>query len=449
MFDQANEPSFRLDVAGLSDPFEVLAFTGSEALSEPFAFEIDVLIDDPQLDLADLLYRSAFLCFGASGEGVHGQLQSLVQHEHGHGSRLCRIRLGPKLGCLELRISQRIFSGCSVPQIIEQVLREHGIIGAQRRFELHGDYPVRTFCTQYRESDLQLLQRLCAQARIHYFFEHGPDRHCLVFGDDPTQLPLAGTVLYRDEPDSHNVSPGVRHWQFQETLQSAPSDARPAHSAEGCSHLAALRSGYWLRLAGHPFAECNRHWLLTRIEHSADPSLDRPYANRLFATLQLPSCLPATLPTRLRMHSLQRAWVVTVDEPQPDCFRPVAVQFDWLYQGEGAAPSHCWLPLAPALVDAPLVALSEGVEVVVSFFEGDPDQPMISGVLQPSVAGADIRDEPPLPDRLVSQGLQQLLTSGEPLLLLCLIPGGGSFSHCAQAVCSCRLVTKLEQSGAT
>ncbi len=45
MFDPVNEPSFRLDVAGLSDPFEVLAFTGSEAISEPFAFDIDLLID--------------------------------------------------------------------------------------------------------------------------------------------------------------------------------------------------------------------------------------------------------------------------------------------------------------------------------------------------------------------------------------------------------------------
>lgn len=59
MFEPVNESSFRLDVAGLSDPFEVLAFTGSEALSESFAFEIDVLIDDPHLDLAGLLYRSA------------------------------------------------------------------------------------------------------------------------------------------------------------------------------------------------------------------------------------------------------------------------------------------------------------------------------------------------------------------------------------------------------
>ncbi|MBC8997059.1 type VI secretion protein [Pseudomonas sp. N40(2020)] len=449
MFDPVNESSFRLDVAGLSDPFEVLAFTGSEALNEPFAFEIDVLIDDPQLDLAGLLYRSAFLCFGPSGEGVHGQLQSLVQHEQGHGSRLSRIRLGPKLGCLDLRISQRIFSGRSVPQIIEQVLREHGIVGAQRRFELRGDYPARTFCTQYRESDLQLLQRLCAQARIHYFFEHQRGGHCLVFGDDPAQLPLADAALYQGEAADPFAGPSVHHWQLQETCQAEGTSLAP--QAEGRSDLAALRSGQWLRLVGHPFAECNRHWLLTKVEHSADPALDLPYANRLFGAQQVPACASAAEPSRLRMHSLQRAWVVAVDEPQPDHFRPVAVQFDWLYQGEGAAPSHCWLPLAPALADAPLAALGDGVEVVVSFFEGDPDQPMISGVLQPPVAAPNITDDPPppLPEKLVSEGLQQLLTSGEPLLLLCLMPGGGSFSHCTEVVCSCRLLTALEQSGAT
>ncbi|VVP31752.1 type VI secretion system Vgr family protein [Pseudomonas fluorescens] len=446
MFDPVNESSFRLDVAGLSDPFEVLAFTGSEALNEPFAFEIDVLIDDPQLDLAGLLYRSAFLCFGPSGEGVHGQLQSLVQHEHGHGSRLSRIHLGPKLACLDLRISQRIFSGRSVPQIIEQVLREHGIVGAQRRFELRDDYPARTFCTQYRESDLQLLQRLCTQARIHYFFEHTHDRHCLVFSDDPAHFPLASAALYQGEQDEKSTCPAVHHWQLHEEMQAGSQGLRQATNAEGRSDLAALRSGHWLRLVGHPFPECNRQWLLTRIEHSADLSLDLPYANRLFAAAQLPS----SAPSRLRMHSLQRAWVVTVDEPQPDRFRPVAVQFDWLYQGEGAAPSHCWLPLAPALAEAPMAALGDGVEVVVSFFEGDPDQPMISGVLQSSVAAAQTSDAPtpPLPDSLASEGLQQMLTSGEPLLLLCLIPGGGSFNHCTEAVCSCRLVTTLEQSSA-
>lgn len=60
MFDPVNEPSFRLDVAGLPDSLEVLGFTGREAISEPFVFDVDLLIDDPALDLARLLYRPVF-----------------------------------------------------------------------------------------------------------------------------------------------------------------------------------------------------------------------------------------------------------------------------------------------------------------------------------------------------------------------------------------------------
>ena len=71
MFDPVNEPSFRLDVAGLPDAFEVLAFTGREAISEPFVFDVDLLIKDPALDLASLLYRSAFLHIGPEGNGFH------------------------------------------------------------------------------------------------------------------------------------------------------------------------------------------------------------------------------------------------------------------------------------------------------------------------------------------------------------------------------------------
>jgi len=140
--------------------------------------------------------------------------------------------------------------------------------------------------------------------------------------------------------------------------------------------------------------------------------------------------------------------VVTVDEPRPDHSRPVAVQFDWLYQGEGAAASHCWLPLAPALTATALASLHEGVEVVVSFLEGDPDQPVISGVLQEPARVDDREDELTLPDELPGAGFAQWLKSAEPMLLLCLIPGGGSYQHCPAAVCSCRLLAALDRSDA-
>ncbi|MCH4902641.1 contractile injection system protein, VgrG/Pvc8 family [Pseudomonas sp. B707] len=448
MFDPADEPLFRLDVAGLSDSLEVLAFTGCEAISEPFAFEIDLLVDDPHLDLAGLMYRSARLCFGPCGNGVHGQLHSLVQHEQGREARLCRARLGPRLSCLGLRYSQRIFSDRSVPQILDQVLREHGISGTRRRFDLQGAYPPRTFCTQYGESDLQLVQRLCGQARIHYHFEHGNRGHCLVFGDDPARLPHAANLRF--DCGDGEPSPTVRRWQLGEHAGLNAEGSRRTRTARGHSDSPTLRSGHWLTITGQPLAEANGHWLVSRIEHRADQLLEPPYSNRIFAADRLPVFRSPIEHLGARMRSPQRAWVVSVEEAQPDAVRPVAVQFDWLYQGEGARPSHCWLPLAPALADTPMTSLQDGAEVVVSFLEGNLEQPVISGVLQIPALTKAIEDDasPPLPERLASAGLPQWLKAAEPLLLLCLIPGGGSYRHCAASLCSCRLVGGLKTSDA-
>ncbi|VVO20826.1 MULTISPECIES: contractile injection system protein, VgrG/Pvc8 family [Pseudomonas] len=438
MFDPANEPEFRLDVAGLSDTFEVLAFTGREAISEPFVFDMELLIEDPTLDLASLLYRSASLHFGPQGNSVHGQLQELVQRDHGSTLRLCHVRLGPRLGCLAQRFSQRIFSGRSVPQILDQVLREHGIVGHNRRFELDGDYPLRDYCTQYRESDLQFVQRLCAQERLHYHFEHRARGHCVVFADGQGHFRKGAEVDFRVEGNQ----PAVRRFEVQRCADST------LLSAQGHSDLTRLRSGQLMPLSGHPVRQWNHLWLLTHLEHQGSQDAQVPYCNHVRAmhweaTFESPRC-----EVKPQMHSLQRAWVVDVDEPRPDPSRPVAVQFDWVYQGEGAAPSHCWLPMAPELEAAGVGPLSEGAEVVVSFIEGDPDQPLITGVIQlpacveeeQATAATITGDRPPA-------GVQGWLRSGEPLLLLCLLPGGGSFNHCAQALCTCRALTQPGRSG--
>ncbi|WP_223483972.1 type VI secretion system Vgr family protein [Pseudomonas sp. A-RE-19] len=439
MFDPVNEPSFRLDVAGLPDSFEVLAFTGSEAISEPFVFDVDLLNDDPMLDLANLLYRPAFLHFGANGQGVHGRLLGLVQLGHRDEPRRCRVRLGPRLACLAQRFSQRIFSNRSVPQILAQVLKEHGITGKDCRFDLSGHYPPRDFCTQYRESDLQFFQRLCTQERLHYYFEHRAHGHCLIFGDGPGQFRHGEESLFEGEAER----PGVHRF----TLHGC------GQTAEAQTNLATLRSGQLMQLSGRPGTDWNRLWLLTHVEHQGGQGPGRAYSNQLRAIAQEVPFVAAHPVVKPRMHSLQRAWIVDVDESRPDPSRPVAVQFDWLYQGEGAAPSHCWLPLAPELKGSGVMPLREGAQVLVSFIEGDPDQPLISGFL----AGAPPSAEPVIPDlhpasttesSLAVDNLLGLLQSSEPLVLLCLLPGGGSFAHCAQSLCTCRAATQLGESGA-
>ncbi|VVN13807.1 hypothetical protein PS662_03992 [Pseudomonas fluorescens] len=437
MFDPANEPSFRLDVAGLPDPFEVLAFTGREAISEPFVFDVDLLIDDPTLDLGSLLYRPAVLHVGPEGSTFHGQLHELVQRDHGPSVRLCHVRLGPKLACLSQRFSQRIFSALSVPEILSQVLKEHGITDKDRRFELSGVYPPRDFCTQYRESDLQFLQRLCAQESLHYHFEHHARGHCVVFGDGRGHFRLGDDALFQGEREQ----PAVRQFQLR-------MDERTVQVAEGCTDLAALRSGQLMPLTGHPVAEWNHLWLLTHVEHQGSQDLLTPYSNQIRAIHWEAPLVSPHCGTKPRMHSLQRAWVVDVDEDRPDPARTVAVQFDWLYQGEGATPSHCWLPVAAELQRSSVPPLCEGTEVVVSFIEGDPDQPLICGFL-PATPLAEEAKVPSLPENeSPDEGLLTLLRSGEPLVLLCLLPGGGSFSHCTQAPCTCRAVSLFGQSGA-
>jgi type VI secretion system secreted protein VgrG len=436
MFDPVNELSFRLGVAGMSDAFEVLAFTGREAISEPFVFEVDLLIDDPTLDLASLLYQPVSLHFGPAGQAIHGQLHELVQREQGPTARLCRVRLGPKLACLSQRFSQRIFSACSVPQILSQVLREHGIADKDRRFELSGDYPPRDFCTQYRESDLQFLQRLCAQERLNYHFEHQVDGHCVVFGDGQAHFRLGELADFRVDSEQ----PAVRQFQLQ--------GQRAAQSAQGRTDLATLRSGQLMSLSGHPIADWNQLWLLTHIEHQGSQDPQAPYSNQIRAIHWAAPLVSPPGPMKPRMHSLQRAWVVNVEESRPDPSRPVAVQFDWLYQGEGAIPAHCWLPLATELGNATDTPMSEGTEVVVSFIEGDPDQPLITGFLhQPK--SVEAAEESRAADACApDEGVLRMLRSGEPLMLLCLLPGGGSFTHCAEVFCTCRAATGFGRSGA-
>jgi type VI secretion system secreted protein VgrG len=323
-----------------------------------------------------------------------------------------------------------------VPQILDQVLKEHGITGKDRRLELSGEYPPRDFCTQYRESDLQFLQRLCAQEGLHYHFEYRAHGHCVVFGDDRQQLPTVEPAVLRREGER----PAVRQFERQRYGGTA------TQCAECRTDLATLRSGRLMPLSGHPVADCNRLWLLSRVEHWGSQDTTMPYHNQARA-LHWPAPIePPCATVKPRMHGPQRAWVVEVDEPGPGPARPVPVQFDWLYQGEGAAPSHCWLPLAGQLRAATFSSLRKGTELVVSFVDGDPDQPQITGLLH-APATVEVTDAAtPHPGCTHDESLEQWLRSGEPLLMLCLLPGGGSFNHCEQALCTCRLATQLGQS---
>lgn len=124
----ANTAHISLLIEGASTDLQVLSFKGREALNEPFCFDLELVSTNPGLALEELLHKPALLTFSSSSQGkIHGQVYSIGQGETGRRLTRYHISLRPQLAYLAHRVNQRIFQQMTVPQIIAQVLEEHGI----------------------------------------------------------------------------------------------------------------------------------------------------------------------------------------------------------------------------------------------------------------------------------------------------------------------------------
>jgi len=61
-----------------------------------------------------------------------------------------------------------VFQNQSVPEVVEQVLRRHGLEGPDFEFRLERSYPARELITQWRETDLQFIQRILSEVGIYW-----------------------------------------------------------------------------------------------------------------------------------------------------------------------------------------------------------------------------------------------------------------------------------------
>ncbi|MFJ4542628.1 type VI secretion system tip protein VgrG [Pseudomonas sp. NPDC088885] len=310
---------FRLEIEGFAHDFQVFEFRASEALNQTFEVALELVSERRDIDLESLLHRPAFLSFCPDGSGIHGQIYRVAQGDSGTRLTRYQIVLVPHLAYLAHRHNQRIFQHQSVPQIIAQVLGDHGMQPDAWRFGLSGDYQPRLYCVQFDETDLFFIQRLCEEEGLHFHFQHSRDGHLLVFGDDQSAFPCpaaptpytqgSGMVAEAAVIDRFNVRletrtthvsrrdyhfqkptvqleaeaketrlPALEDYSFpgqfthrdqgkhlsQRALERHRADYRQGH---GRSDQSLMRSGSFVDMSEHPRADCNGLWLLTRIEH--------------------------------------------------------------------------------------------------------------------------------------------------------------------------------------
>ncbi|MGW8466398.1 type VI secretion system Vgr family protein [Pseudomonas sp. CLCA07] len=318
MFNAAKPVVFRLDIDGFPHDLQVLEFRAKERLNQPYKVNLELVSERPDLDLESLLHRSAFLSFGPDSSGIHGQVYQVAQGDSGKRLTRYQMTLVPHVAYLAHCHNQRIFQNLSVPQIIAKVLKDQGLQANTWRFQLSAEYPQRLYCVQY-ESDLHFLQRLCEEEGLHFHFEHSPDGHVLVFGDDQTGFskPHQSTAYRQDsgmvaeDPviDRFNVSLQTRpthvsrgDYDFEKPRLKLESEAKTLQlphledygfpgqfthrergkqlanralerhqadyrQANGRSDQRYLRCGHFVDMIEHPRAAWNGLWLLTEVEH--------------------------------------------------------------------------------------------------------------------------------------------------------------------------------------
>ena len=448
---------FSFTVKDFHHDLQVLSFSGTDAISQTYAFEVDLVCERADLDLESLLHKVAYLGFDNDGSGIHGVIYRIARGDSAKRLTRYSITLTPHLSYLDHRINQRIFQQLTVPQIITLVLEEHGILKDHHQFNLSTQCPPREYCVQ-KESDLHFIQRLCQEEGLHYHFQHTREQHLLVFGDDQTYFrKLASPVPYRPEAGMVAQTPAVNHFQLQletRTSRTARSDndfhkasirlvsshdperekKQPAledydypgrftdrergklltrralerHRADyrlvnGRSDQPMLMSGHYLKMSGHPCQEYSELWLLTKVSHagkqpqvleeeasieahSQDNEWVQGYRNHFTATPWDAFFRPPLSYEKPRMMGNQTAVVTGPDGEDIHCdpLGRVKVQFYWDREGLNDDKSSCWLRVASnwaGNAHGSLTVPRVGMEVLVSFLDGDPDQPLVSGCL--------------------------------------------------------------------
>ena len=174
-------------------------WSGWEALSCGFAFDIDCLSTDASLPLDDVLGKRLSLLTRRAEGGLTrrtGLISAAECSGADGGLARYRLRLVPWIHLLAQGRHNRVFQDKTVQQIVETVFACYGNLASWRLSEDVGaflqDVRPRSHCAQYRESDWDFLSRLLAEEGLGFSIVDDPDvpaGHTVVIFADSSRLP--------------------------------------------------------------------------------------------------------------------------------------------------------------------------------------------------------------------------------------------------------------------
>jgi type VI secretion system secreted protein VgrG len=416
----------------------VRSYRAHEAISLPYAVELEISTTDASFRVDDCLQRRALLEVSDAQGGV--------RHYDGVPDRVgfvaCKgdtyffsLRLRPALAALEHREGSRIFQGKSPVDVVKEILADAGV-DKEVEWRLRQTYAPREFLCQYRETEMNFVHRLLEEEGIFYFFLHSADGHQLVFADDPAAFvvpdgqakvvlsprtgaaagaqPLLGldrtrtlratSVTLRDYdfekpdvfPEAALPAPGawpIRHFQYPGGFTAGPEGARRARgrisalrgdvdTCRGKSRAAGLTCGAPAVVEGVNEPFLNGEFIMLELQSKGRHG-EEACENEFVA---IPRDAPFAAPRRAhkpKIRGIQTA-VVTGPESGPesihvDKYGRIKVRFLWDRSAKQDDTASCWLRVSQLGLGGSMILPRVGWEVSVAFLDGDPDRPIVLG----------------------------------------------------------------------
>ncbi|MGA9391188.1 MAG: type VI secretion system tip protein TssI/VgrG, partial [Candidatus Sulfotelmatobacter sp.] len=203
------------------------------------------------------------------------------------------------------------------------------------------------------------------------------------------ELPASSGLELFDYPGLHTTideGSAVAKLRMQE-------EEVPYMVVSGAGNARALMSGYLFELKNHYRTDQNASYLVTEVQHfasagqaytTAGESGGETYSNKFSCILSSVPYHPPRVTPKPFVQGPQPALVVgkSGEEIWVDNYGRVVVQFYWDRLGKKNENSSCWIRTSQPWAGENWGAMwipRIGQEVLVSFLEGDPDRPIITG----------------------------------------------------------------------
>ncbi|MFC3679369.1 type VI secretion system tip protein TssI/VgrG [Bacterioplanoides pacificum] len=205
-------PEFRFTTPDYRSEFELISFSGEEAISSLFWFSLELKVPlDARVDLEVLSDSEAKLTVLADKDsgrpadysisGVIESAEEVLSTSATH--RFYRVEMVPALARQKHSLSYDIYTHMTADKVLEEELRED--IQLDYLLATTSSYPKKDFFCQYAESNFSFVSRLSEHWGIYYYFNHDANTQ-LVFADDTNYDEIITRKVKLDELTRPTIS---------------------------------------------------------------------------------------------------------------------------------------------------------------------------------------------------------------------------------------------------